>query len=701
MRAELHPALEHHLLNSLGWSGLRPLQERAVAPIVSGEHVLLLAPTAGGKTEAAVLPVLSRMLDEGWTGLSVLYVCPLRALLNNLHPRLEHLAGLVGRRVGLWHGDVGEGARRAIRDDPPDVLLTTPESLEAMLISTRTEHDRLFRDVRVAVVDEVHAFAGDDRGWHLLAVLARVTRIAGRQIQRIGMSATVGDPEALADWLTRTCGGVRRVLAPSAGEIASGTDVTLDHVGSLHNAAVVLSRLHGGEKRLVFVDSRARAEELATSLRERDVTTFLSHGSLGRAERRRAEEAFVEGRDCVIVATSTLELGLDIGDLDRVVQIDAPPSVAGFLQRLGRSGRRAGSRRNALLLATNDDALVQSVALLRLWERGAVEPVTPPPVPAHLLVQQLLALVLQNGGVGDRTWWDWLGSPHALGDDVAGLAGAVLAHLRDEHVLVDDGGLLTMGAAGEAQFGRAHFRDLTASFLVGPELTVMHGRSEIGRVPDLVLLDAGPPRPPLLLGGRSWVVRSVDWRRRVVQVEASGDRGRARWFGDPRALPLRFCEELRAVLRGADPGGVTLSRRALARLEQVRDEAWFVPSQGSVILRLGPGRAQWWTFAGRRANHWLATGVAGEGLAASARDNSVVTLEGDVSAHEILRRLTDVGPGTPDLPPGVLERGISRLKFAEALPIDVARDIVRRRMRDDAAVSAVAAGPVTEADARA
>lgn len=135
--ATLHPAVAHHVANTLGWTSLRSLQREAIAPLQGGSHALLLAPTAGGKTEAAVFPLLSQMLEEDWGGLSVLYVCPLRALLNDLHQRLERFATLVGRRVGLWHGDVGESARRAIRDDPPDVLLTTPESLEAMLVATR------------------------------------------------------------------------------------------------------------------------------------------------------------------------------------------------------------------------------------------------------------------------------------------------------------------------------------------------------------------------------------------------------------------------------------------------------------------------------------------------------------------------------------------------------------------------------------
>ena len=169
--------------------------------MLDGADALLLAPTAGGKTEAAVFPLLTAMDTQGWSGMSVIYVCPLKALLNNLLPRLETYAGWLGRRVAVWHGDVTASARQRILREPPDVLLTTPESLEAMLISLKVEHGRLFTGLRAIVVDEVHAFAGDDRGWHLLAVLERLTRVAGRPIQRIGLSATVGNPADLLDWL--------------------------------------------------------------------------------------------------------------------------------------------------------------------------------------------------------------------------------------------------------------------------------------------------------------------------------------------------------------------------------------------------------------------------------------------------------------------------------------------------------------------
>jgi ATP-dependent Lhr-like helicase len=190
----LHPSLVHHIVNVLGWPSLRPLQEAALEPVLEGTDALLLAPTAGGKTEAAMFPLLSSMAAQEWAGLSVLYVCPLKALLNNLLPRLETYAAWLGRRVALWHGDVPQPRRRRIITDPPDILLTTPESLESMLVSAKVDHDRLFEGLRAVVVDEVHAFAGDDRGWHLIAVLERLTRVAGRPLQRIGLSATVGNP---------------------------------------------------------------------------------------------------------------------------------------------------------------------------------------------------------------------------------------------------------------------------------------------------------------------------------------------------------------------------------------------------------------------------------------------------------------------------------------------------------------------------
>jgi Helicase conserved C-terminal domain/DEAD/DEAH box helicase len=216
-------------------------------------------------------------------------------------------------RVGLWHGDVGEPARRRMLRDPPEILLTTPESVEAVMISARIEHEKFLQGVRVVIVDELHAFAGDDRGWHLMFLLARLERLTGRCLQRIGLSATVGNPAELLNWFALGRGG--RVIGTR--DPASSGDVTADHVGSVHNAITVITRLYRGERRLVFANTRTRVEKVAAGLRAAGVRTFVSHASLSFDERRRAEAAFAEEPDCVIVSTSTLELGIDVDDLDR------------------------------------------------------------------------------------------------------------------------------------------------------------------------------------------------------------------------------------------------------------------------------------------------------------------------------------------------------------------------------------------------
>ena len=467
---DLHPVLMHHIVNTLGWRSLRPLQSEAIAPLVAGRDAVLLAPTAGGKTEAACFPLLSAMERHRWSGLSVIYVCPLKALLNNLLPRLENYASWLGRTVALWHGDTTQSVRQRILRDPPDILLTTPESLEAMLVSVKVEHRHLYAGLRAVVVDEVHAFAGDDRGWHLLAVLERLSNVAGRQIQRVGLSATVGNPTELLTWIQGSGAGIRpgTVVAPgiSAAPVNPNSvgEIELDYVGSVSNAALVISTLHRGEKRLVFCDSRQLVEELGEALRGRGVTTFLSHASLSLDERRRAEIAFAEARDCVIVSTSTLELGIDVGDLDRVIQINAPSSVASFLQRLGRTGRRAGSTRNCLFLALRRERCPGSPDCFCCGAGGMWNPSPPLPSRDTSWPNSFSPCAYRNNKIGARLWVDGWNSLAPFDRS----AEPILRYLVDNGFLDQDGELLFIGPSAEQRFGRRHFMDMTAVFTAPP-----------------------------------------------------------------------------------------------------------------------------------------------------------------------------------------------------------------------------------------
>lgn len=687
---QLHSGIQHHVVNTLGWPALRPLQAQAIAPILAGEHALLLAPTAGGKTEAAILPVLSRMLTEDWSGLSVLYLCPLRALLNNLHIRLERFASLVGRRVALWHGDVGEGDRRRIVSDPPDILLTTPESLEVMLVARREHRHQLFGNVRAAIVDEMHAFAGDDRGWHLLSVLERVGRLAGRDIQRLGLSATIGNPAELLDWLAGSSAGPRRVVAPEAGATSTAS-VEIDFVGSLGNAATVISRLHRGEKRLVFCDSRASVEELAAGLRQAGVQVFVSHSSLSADERRRAEEAFASASDCVIVATSTLELGIDVGDLDRVIQIDAPSRVAAFLQRLGRTGRRAGTSRNCLFLTTDDDTLLRACALIELCRGGYVEPVVPPPLPFHVLAQQLLGLTLQEGALPRTEWRAWLGRVPGFASIPAPELDAVVEHMVTGGLLTDQDGVLSFGPTAERLFGGRNYPELFSVFASEPLFTVLLGRTELGRVHESTFLVSRGGDPVLLLGGRSWRVTHVDWTQREAFVEGAREGGKSRWIGSGQPLHFRLCRAVRRVLTGgASEEG--WSRRARERVEAIRSDFEWLDEASTIVLRDGSEKTVWWTFAGQLCNSALAQELTARGQAGANSENlSVTVLNASASLDDALRALQQVVP--TNLSVAVSADALRQIKFSECLPRDLATKSLSARLADES-VSAVLAEPI-------
>ncbi|NDL60403.1 DEAD/DEAH box helicase [Phytoactinopolyspora mesophila] len=684
----LHPAVRYHLANTLRWDALRPLQEAAIAPILAGEDCLLLAPTAGGKTEAAVVPLLSRMAEEGWQDTSVLYVCPLRALLNNLQPRLNSYAAWLGRSAEVWHGDVDQPARQRILRERPDILLTTPESIEAMLVSTKVDPRVMFSGLRAIVVDEIHAFAGDDRGWHLLAVLERLTRLVGHPVQRIGLSATVGNPEDLLAWLQ---GGAtarpRRVIAPAAASASADVDVTLDYVGSVVNAAKVIAALHEGEKRLVFVESRRRAEELGAALRERGINTFLSHSSLSASERRRSEAAFADSTDTVIVATSTLELGIDVGDLDRVIQIDSPARVSSFLQRIGRSGRRMGSTRNCLFLCTDENSVLQAAGLLERWSSGWVEPVTAPPSPRHIAAQQIMALCLQENRVGVNTWRDWWGELPLLDEH----ADEILAFLRREGYLESDGDFMFIGPQAERKFGRRYFSDLTAVFSAAPEFTVLSGREEVGTIEDAVLTEESAGPRIILLGGRSWQVTHIDWARRRCQVEPTALSGKARWGFSRGGLSFDITRAMRDVVLGVDPLGVRLTNRARDVLSRLREvHAHHVHRDGTAISRTGRDELRWWTWAGSAANRTLQASLPGAVAEQQRADDRSLRLRPDASRDEII----DAIANAMITQPSVNGASVAGLKFADALPPDLATATIAQRLEDQPHAKDVLSEPI-------
>ena len=663
---QLHPALQYHVVNSLGWTSLRPTQLEAIGPIHQGLNCLLLAPTAGGKTEAAVIPVLSRMLTESWPGVSVLYVCPIKALLNNLEIRLTHYAGLLGRRVQVWHGDVSTHRKKKTLGDPPDILLTTPESLEGMLISSKLERQAWFGNLRAVIVDELHAFASDDRGWHLRSVLSRLDRYAASPMQRIGLSATVGNPDELLRWFSPT--GERTVIGSSS--VSTDAEVTVDYVSSLENAAVVIERLHRGRKRLVFCDSRSGAERLSSELRQAGVRTFVSHASLSIDERRQAEAAFAEEKDCVIVATSTLELGIDVGDLDHVIQLDAPATVSSFLQRMGRTGRRQGSQRNCLFLTTNTQALLLALGVVEKWAQGWVEDSQAPPEPWNVVAQQALVMTLEQGQLPLAELLARLvcAFPELPRADVQLLLAAMTAKL---YLYEPSSGLVQIGPTTETEFGRAHYRDLLAVFTGAELLVAKHGNTDVGYI-DPSVLSGQDEEKRVLLAGRSWIVGSVDWSRRTAWLEPASSGGKARWTGGSRSIGCEIAGAIREVLERGDVGAGALSKRARMALEELRDS---IPlgTAGATVSPQAGGRFRMWTFAGTKANRTLARQLATAG--ANGSDELGVDFR-----HDLRVALQEPSVAAQPLTKDELAAVESAVKFSAALPASLLERLAQARL---------------------
>lgn len=599
----LSPALRYHIVNTWGFRGLRPVQEIATGPLLDGCNAVVLAPTAGGKTESAFFPMLSAMDVEDWQPISVLYLSPIRALLNNLEERVQRYASALGRRAFVWHGDTGASARKRFLENPTDILLTTPESLEAMMMSPKLPVHRLFAGLRSVIIDEVHAFAGDDRGAHLAALLERLITYCGRDLQRIGLSATVGNPHEILQWLTGTSARDGIVIDPPKER--REPEIVLDYVGNLANAAKVIRVLHPGQKRLVFADSRRVVEEVARDLRGLGVETYLAHGSLSVSERRDAERAFAEGRDCVIVATSALELGIDVGDLDRVIQIDSPTSVASFLQRMGRTGRRGGNP-NYTFLCTKESRTLEAAGLLSLVRSGFVEPVKPRKRAAHILAHQLMALGIQFGGIGKSDWHTWVAGATPFAGIEEPDRNELVAYMLSKGILADHGGKLWLGPEGEKRYGRRNFGELYAVFSSPRMMDVRWGPREIGTV-DANFLESlmqEPGRAAFTLAGQPWQVLGIDWAAGVCAVTPAQDGRSARWSGRPGYLGYDYCQAMRSVLvrEEADPAW---SNRARSVLHRLRGEHSFLKDEPSPMISEGD-EITWWTFAGGKANGLLA-----------------------------------------------------------------------------------------------
>ena len=382
------------------------------------------------------------------------------------------------------------------------------------------------------------------------------------------------------------------------------------------------------------------------------------------------------------MATSTLELGIDVGDLDRVIQIDAPNSVASFLQRLGRTGRRQGARRNCLFLATNDNALLRAGAIILLWESGFVEPVLPPKHPLHLFAQQLMALTLQEQGIGVQDWRWWITRLPAFSQISDSDVDEVIGHLLERTILFSDGTRLSFGDEGEALYGRRHFLELVSVFTSPPLFKVLHGRKDLGTVHQIAFLRHRPDEPTILsLGGRSWAVTSLEW--------PADEKGKSQWLSTQFGLSFKVCRGIHDLLT-EDTVSDLWSSRAQERISSLRSEHSFLDRTADTVLVVqGANEIRWFTFAGNILNLAIADALRQHGYT-DVRVNDFWICIKDTTDHQLLfEKIAGFNAEAVRIAFRVPEEYLKQLKFSECLPQPYAAEIVKDRLLQPACLQSL------------
>lgn len=686
-----------------GWTALRDAQEKATPALIDADRdVIVAAATAAGKTEAAFFPILTHMLRHEPDIGSVLYIGPLKALINDQWSRLSELCDSLDIPVVAWHGDIAASRKHRFVKDSRGVLLITPESLEALFVRRGTAMPGLMSRLRYVVIDELHAFIGSERGKQLQSLLHRLERTVGRRLPLVGLSATLGDMGLAASFLRPDgAGSVELIVAKSGGQelkvlikgyvekpprVKEGPDIEDPEMedlvkGSTLEVAEQLYKALRGSNNLVFPNSRRQVEIYADLLRracERNNVPnefWPHHGSLSKEFREEAEQALKDGtKPATAICTTTLELGIDIGSVKSVCQIGPPPSVASLRQRLGRSGRRKGepailrgyciepelSPKSGLSDCLRE-GLVQSIAMVRLLIRGWFEPPRVDGLHVSTLVQQLLSVIAERGGATAAELWASLVKDGAFSNITRDDFVLLLRHLGDKQLLIQDSsGLLLHGELGEKLVNHYEFY---AAFASDEEFRIVCDGRLLGSLPVSHPL---VPSQRIIFGGKRWRVIDVDSEKKIIVVAPDKGGTPPAFDGGAGMVHDVVRQEMRQVLMEANPVPF-LDAGAAALLNEAREFYQLADLSNNWLFTKG-NDAVLLTWRGDWVNDGLAMLLAHVGL--SATNEGVALTVSGISSDRLSDALADIAELPAPDPIQVLAeaKNLLREKWDWALP---------------------------------
>ena len=677
--ALLHESLQTVLSQRLGWTEMRDVQERAYRAISKGSDVLVIAPTAGGKSEAALIPVIDDLLKEGRSGIACLYISPLKALINDQEERFLNFCIPTGLAVMKWHGDVPKGDRAWKEGEKPHILMITPESLEVLLHEPKLAG--ALKNLRAIIIDELHAFVEAERGVHLKTLLYRIDRIAQRPVQRIGLSATVGNPEEILGWLSDHRHDEELVAVPAPAKEKRFSFVIEAEEKDRIDAVV---RIVAGKKALVFVNSRRDAENVMNAISPRMENVYIHHSSLSLDVRKEAECAFSRSGGACIICTSTLELGIDIGDLDVVVQLGPPNSVSSFLQRMGRSGRRGKSAYVAWVLRDACELLC-SVAIIESAMRRAVEPLHPQKHPYNVLVQQMFLFVHRIRRTTRRQLERTLRSLPPFSGISSATIGQVIHHAIGQGYLMTDGDMLMLGEQAERTFGNSNWKDLYSVITGGGEFRAVTPDGEVIGKLDARFVSS-KSGGEFSLGGKVWsMVKCDEGHNLVVVVPGTEQTSRAFWTGGGQAgfSPL-VCASVQEILSRGRTKLPLLPREQDILDKRIRRTPWGIPATGLCIWERRSGnRAEVVVLSlfGSQFNRLLTVLLSQElGKQAKVRYSDFIVLVKNAGKDGVSHRVKEALDAIRTLDRDAIGARLAAMpaetwKFGAVLPANVLRDM--------------------------
>jgi ATP-dependent Lhr-like helicase len=701
----LHPAIRKWIRDQ-GWEELREVQARAILAVLdSPNDVLIAATTAAGKTEAAFLPVLTTVAARTGPGFGVIYISPLKALINDQFRRLDELCDRMEIPVVRWHGDAPQAGKKKAFAKPEGVALITPESVEAMLSRRPGDARRLLGSADFIIVDELHAFLQGPRGLHVASLLRRIDAMSIKPARRIGLSATIGDLAQAAAWLRPGDAPrveileaksdapelrlqVRGYVEPPDIDDPDRAEAEASGGGAVRVALDLISdHLFGalmGSNNLVFGGSRRTVEAAADRLRRRCEAMavpnefFPHHGSLSKTLREELEDRLkAAGLPTTAVCTSTLELGIDIGSVKSVAQIGAPRSLSSLRQRLGRTGRRRGTPSvlrvyvrephiggNSGILDRLHLPTVRSVAAIRLLLAGFVEPSFPSPEVLSTLVHQILSVITERGGVRPDTLYRLLCGPGPFLEIGKAEFAALLGHLGNQAVgLIEQApdGTLMLGAKGEEI---VQSRSFFAVFESTEEWRLVTGGRQLGTLPISFPVHE---ESLVVFAGQRWFVQSVDDQTKTLQVVPHSGGVVPRFErGSIEPVHDRLAAEMRAVYMDDDiPPWVDSA--AAAFLAEARETFRYMQLDRTSLLEEGRD-LHVFLWKGSQATAVFGTAFAMAGLAAEPHDFGI-TLPKTTKreALAILGKLAGMEILSPDDVASFVEN-IRAGKYAEFVP---------------------------------